>query len=132
MILRAGGGMFLIKAGTVKELAQFEGTIDRRIYGAALRIVTMLDETYGADRDVDNSDGGFVVVVENVQDMSFIAQRYVGLDDNRHEAVDVVKCEAGVYINALFLCNNEFGINVFMPMDIAPQVLLKDVLRKIK
>lgn len=124
--------MCLIKAGTVKELSQFEGKIDHDVYGVALRIVTMLDETYGADRDVDNGDGGFVVIVENVHDMSFIAQRYVKLDDNRHEAVDVVKCEAGVYINAFFLCNNEFGINIFMPLDIAPQVLLKDVLRKIR
>jgi hypothetical protein len=124
--------VFLIKAGTVKELAQFEGTIDRNVYGAALRIVSMLDETYGADRDVDNSDGGFVLVAENVQDLEVLTRNYVKLDENRHEAVDVVKCEKGVYINALFLCNNEFGINVFIPLDIAPQVLLKDVLGKIK
>jgi hypothetical protein len=124
--------MFLIKAGTVKELAQFEGTIDHDVYGVALRIVTMLDKTYGADRDVENSDGGFVVIVENVQDISLIGQRYVSLDGNGHEVVDVVQCEKGSYINALFLCNNEFGINVLMPLEIAPQVLLKDVLRKIK
>jgi hypothetical protein len=119
----------LIKAGTVKELAQFEGTIDRDLYGTALRIVTMLDETYGANRDVNNSDGGFVVVVENVHEIPIIGQRYVKLDDNRHEVVDVVKCEKGVYINALFLCNNEFGINVLMPVGIAPEVLLKDLSR---
>jgi hypothetical protein len=122
----------LIKAGTVKELAQFEGTIDRNVYGAALRIVTMLDETYGDERDVDNGDGGFVLIAENVQDVEGIGQRYVRLYENRHEAVDVVKCEAGVYINALFLCNNEFGINVLMPMDIAPQTLLKDFSWKIR
>jgi hypothetical protein len=118
--------------GTVKELAQFEGTIDHDVYNAALRIVSRLDEAYGPERDVDNSDGGFVVVVENVQDVLLIGQRYVKLDDNRHETVDVVKCEKETYINALFLCNNEFGINIFIPLNIAPQVLLKDVLRKIK
>lgn len=122
----------MIKVGTVKELTQFEGTIDRNVYVVVLRIVSKLDESYGADRDVDNSDGGFVLVVENVQDMPLIGQRYVRLDENRHEVVDVVKCETGVYINALFLCNNEFGINILMPLEIAPQVLLKDVLRKIK
>jgi hypothetical protein len=132
MFLRSEGGIFLIKIGTVKELAQFEGTIDRDVYGAALRIVSILDKTYGTDRDVDNSDGGFVVIVENVQDVSVINERYVRLDENRHEAVDIVKSEKGMYINALFLCNNEFGINIFIPLEIAPQVLLKDVLRKIK
>jgi hypothetical protein len=49
----------------------------------------------------------------------------VRLDGNRHEAVDVVKSKSGTYINAFFLCNNEFGINVFIPMDIAPQALLR-------
>jgi hypothetical protein len=116
----------------VKELAQFEGTIDRNVYGAALRLVTMLDETYGAERDVDNGDGGFVLIAENVQDVEGIGQRYVRLYENKHEAVDVVKCERGMYLNVLFLCNNEFGINILMPVDIAPQVLLKDVQRKIR
>jgi hypothetical protein len=120
----------LIKAGTVKELAQFEGTIDSDVYRAALRIVSRLDEVYGAGRDVDGGDGGFVVITENVQDLEVIGQRYVRLDENRHEAVDVVKGESGAFINALFLCNNEFGINVFLPMEIVPEALLKDLLLK--
>jgi hypothetical protein len=114
----------LLKAGTVKELEQFEGTIDSDVYKTALHIVTILDKAYGAGRDVDNGDGGFVLIAENVQDLSLIGRKYVKLDGNGQEVVDVVKCEKGVYINALFLRNNEFGINVFMPVDIAPSVLL--------
>ena len=120
----------MIKAGTVKELSQFEKAIDRDVYHAALRIVTMLDKVYEADRDVDNGDGGFVLIAENVQDIADISQRYVKLDGNRHEAVDIVKCEKRLYINAFFLCNNEFGINIFMPMDIAPDTLLENLPRK--
>jgi hypothetical protein len=135
MFLRAGGtkeGDILLKAGTVKELSQFEGTIDRDVYRAALRIVTKLDEVYSAGRDVDGGDGGFVLIAENVQDISLIGQRYVRLDSGRHEAVDVVKSESGTYINALFLCNNEFGINVFMPMSIAPESLLRGLPQKFR
>jgi len=116
----------LIKAGSVKELSQYEGKIDRDVYRVALRIVSMLDEVYGADRD-DNADGGFVLIADNVQDVLLIGQRYVELDGNRHQAVDVVKCQNRPYINALFLCNNEFGINVFLSVDIAPTVLLENL-----
>jgi hypothetical protein len=126
-----GRGM-LIKAGTIKELAQFEKMTDRGVYRAALRIVTMLDEVYGAGRDVDNGDGGFVLIAENVQDVSAFNERYAELDGGRHEVVDIVKGESGAYINALFLCNNEFGINVFMPLDIAPPVLVRDLSQKIR
>ena len=88
----------MIKVGTVKELSRFEKVIDRDVHSVALRIVTMLDEVYGADRDVDNNDGGFVLIAENVQDIADIGQRYVRLDDNRHEAVNVVKCKNRTYI----------------------------------
>jgi hypothetical protein len=122
--------VFLIKAGTVKELVQFEGTIDREVYNAALRIVTVLDETYGAGRDVENGDGGFVLIAERVQDLDLIGQRHAKLDGGGHEAVAVVKGENEPFINAFFLCNNEFGINVFLPMKIAPDTLLRDLYRK--
>ena len=122
----------MYKVGTVKELSQYEGVMERDVYLAALRIVSKLDEVYGADRDVDGGDGGFVLIVENVEDISNINQRYVELDSNRHEAVDVFKCGKRPYINALFLCNNEFGINILMPMNIAPNVLLGNLSQKVR
>ena len=122
----------MIKAGTVKELSKFKEVIDCDVYRAAMRIVTILDEEYGADRDSSKSDGGFVLIVENVQDIADIGNRYVALDANRHEAVDVVKSEKAPYINAFFLCNNEFSINVFMPMYMAPVALLKNLSPKTK
>ena len=122
----------MVKVGTVKELSQYEGKMERDVYLMALRIVSRLDEIYGADRDVDNSDGGFVLIAENIQDVTNIGQQYVELDSNRHEVVDVVKCGDRTYINALFLCNNEFGINVIIPIDIAPAALLGNLSKKIR
>jgi len=125
-------GRILLKAGTVKEMQQLQGQVPAEIYPAALRIVTILDDTYGADRDVDNNDGGFVLIAENIQDITDIDQRYVSLNGNRHEIVDVVKCENKTYINAFFLCNNEFGINIFMPMNIAPHALLGELPQNVR
>jgi len=117
----------LYKAGTVKELTEFEGKMSNDLYCAAMRLVTILDNVYGAGRDVDNGDGGFVLIAENIQDVALIRQRYMNLDGNTHEAVDVVKCEGGAYINAFFLSNNEFGINILMPVGIAPRTLLREL-----
>ncbi len=122
----------MFKAGTVKELEQFKERIERDVYHTALHIVSMLDETYGADRDVDDGDGGFVLIAETIQDVSQIDQRYVRLDSGRHEIVDIVKYDNRAYLNALFLSNNEFGINIFIPMDIAPSVLLRNLSQKVK
>ena len=122
----------MYKAGTVKELAQFIGNMDDCLYQEALRIVTILDYEYGAGRDVNNGDGGFVLVVENIQDIQHVYQRCKNLDFNQCEVVDVFNGSSGRYINAFFLSNNEFGINVLMPIDIAPLELLRDLSEKQK
>jgi hypothetical protein len=80
---------------------------------------------------VDNSDGGFVLIAENVQDIEVIRRRYENLDGNTYEAVDVVNSESGVLINAFFLHNNEFGVNILMPLEIAPKALLRDLSGKV-
>jgi hypothetical protein len=122
----------LHKAGTVKEIARIKNdshnfNVPIEVYHETLRIVTILDDVYGAERDIDNDDGGFVLIAENVQDLSLINQRYMKLDSGMHEAVNLVKCSSESYINALYLSNNEFGINIFMPMSIAPRVLLEEL-----
>ena len=122
----------MYKAGTIKELAQFVGKMEDCLYQEALRIVTILDFEYGAGRDVDNGDGGFVIIAENIQDVALIGQRYKNLDSNHCEAVDVFNDSRGQYINAYFLSNNEFGINLLMPIGIAPLELLRDLSEKQK
>jgi hypothetical protein len=122
----------LYKAGTVQEIAQIKKSalvLPEEVYGEVLRIVTILDEVYGADRDVDNGDGGFVLIAENVQDLSLISQRYMKLDNATYEAVELVKCSNQPYLNVLYLSNNEFGINIFMPVSIAPRLLLEELKR---
>ena len=115
----------MYKVGTVKELAQFAGKMDDCLYREALRIVTVLDYEYGADRDVDNNDGGFVLIAENIQDIQLICQRYKNLDSNLCEVVDAFNGSRGQYINAMFISNNEFGINLLMPIEIASVELLR-------
>jgi hypothetical protein len=120
----------LYKAGTVKEMERIRQdapNLPEEVYRETLRIVTMLDEVYGADRDVDQSDGGLVLIAVSKQDLRLIEQRYMKLNENRHEGVTLVKCENGPYINVFFLCNNEYGINVFLPVSVAPHILLEEL-----
>jgi hypothetical protein len=118
----------LHKAGTMKAIQQIEQNtsgLPEEIYREALRIVKILDEVYGSDRDVDHSDGGFVLIAENVQDLAALQRQYVYLDMSRYEVVSVVQCAIEPWLNALYLCHNEFGINVLMAVSIAPLVLSK-------
>ena len=91
------------------------------------RIVKILDEVYGSCRDALNDDGGLVLVAENIQDLEVIRKRYIRLDRDLYESVSLLKSKNQPYLNVLYLCNNEFGINVIMPLSIAPKVLLEEL-----
>lgn len=117
----------LHKVGTVREIEKIKNNLPNEVYQAALSIVTALDDNYGEDRDVDENDGGFVLIAENVSDLTEANEQYIQTDNDTHEYVNLVKCEETSYINALYLSNNEFGVNVFLPKAIAPRVLLDDL-----
>ena len=70
------------------------------------------------------------MVVEKVCDLCQVEQMGLKLDGIGHEALDVVQSESGLYLNTLFLCHNEFGINVILPMRMAPQGLVRQFEKK--
>ena len=115
----------MYKAGTVKEIKEIEGKVPDRVYLEVLGIVTMLDQVYGEDRDIDNDDGGIVLVAENTGDLNYFSEHYMKFDSNRHEAVHLLHSEKESYLNVLYLCNNEYGINLFIPLSIAPKIFLR-------
>lgn len=113
------------KAGTVAELSKLQGVIPDVIYTTALRLTTILDSTYGPDRDVDNDDGGFVLFAENKGDLEYFSRHYMPLENNLHETVEIIIGENILYVEVFFLINNEFGINLFFPASIAPENFLQ-------
>ena len=55
--------------GTVAELSAIEPHIVKEVYREALRIVSMLDEQFGEERNVENDDGGIVFIVLNEEEL---------------------------------------------------------------
>lgn len=114
----------LYKIGTVNELETVRGKLPRGTYPTVHQIVAVLDKEYGADRNIDKEDGGFVLVAETVADLEQALTAYPVLGALKPEQVNI--CNGG-YINALFLCNNEFGINLLMPRSLAPKKITDEI-----
>ena len=77
-------------AGTVAELSAIEPHIVKEVYREALRIVSMLDEQFGEERNVENDDGGIVFIVLNEEDLTYFGQRYPDLDRDLFEYVELL------------------------------------------
>jgi hypothetical protein len=122
----------LHKAGTVAELEGLElrGRIPEEVYLEMLRIVTMLDERFGEERDIDCDDGGYVFVAENQNDLEYFDANCVEPEIQIHslEYVLLIETEKEPYLNAFILYNEyEFGVTLLLPMSIAPGFFLKEL-----
>lgn len=89
----------------------------------------ILDSEYGADRDKYADNGGYVVVVESIEDFKEIREKTnIDVNDVIVEYVDNIVCADGkAYTNSLVLCNNDYSISLIIPFDIMPENLLKQM-----
>ena len=118
----------LLKFGTVKEIGRVRHDMPEAVYRKALEIVVKLDSEYGAGRDVGENAGGFCLVATTVQDVTFINREYVRTDSGNHEFAEVIKGKEIDHVYALFLTNNDFGIDVFfLNYGIAPSIILDEI-----
>jgi hypothetical protein len=92
-------------------------------------MLEILDSEYGADRDKYADNGGYVVVVESIDDFEKIQEKAnIDVNDVIVEYVDKVVCADGkVYTNSLVLCNNDYSTSLIIPFDIMPENLLKQM-----
>ncbi|GAB6168800.1 hypothetical protein JCM1393_12600 [Clostridium carnis] len=73
--------------------------------------ISVLDENYGADRDIESDLGGYVVIAENIVDIEVLKQDK--LQDLIPEYTDVIECSEGVnWTSSLFLLSSDFSIVV--------------------
>ncbi|SDF57535.1 hypothetical protein [Sporomusa acidovorans] len=57
--------------------------------------VTILDNEYGESRDVDSSDGGFVLVIESKAELAALQEIRIDIASDIPEYVDVIHCQNG-------------------------------------
>lgn len=118
----------MLKAGTAMQMLDLQDRLPKEVYLYALRLTTILDGHYGENRDVENDDGGVILFVEAIEDVDRIGRDYVRLDSGNHEAVHFVSCKGGDYADVLYLTNNDFGINVLIPLSLLPEQLLNEMI----
>lgn len=74
-------------------------------------IIGILNEAYGVTRDIDRDLGGYVLIVETMEDVKELKNGI--LEEILPEYIDKIICSEGVnYTSSLFLLSNDFSIVV--------------------
>ena len=73
--------------------------------------IDVLNESYGAYRDIEADLGGYLVIVENIVDIEILKKdKLQGLIA---EYTDIIECSEGVnWTSSLFLLSSDFAIVV--------------------
>ena len=108
--------------GTTKEAHSVKGKVLRAVYERALGIVSILDKYYGKDRDVYTNDGGFVFIAEDKEDLSYFISHHINPNNGSYEDAQIFRTEQGYYLDILFMCNNEFSIDLLTPARFLPEI----------
>lgn len=74
-------------------------------------IIEILNENYGANRDIERDLGGYILIAENIVDIEVLKQdKLKGLVA---EYTDVIECSEGVnWTSSLFLLSSDYSIVV--------------------
>ena len=112
----------LFKIGTVQELNQCKAQLPQVLMTELMGDLTTLDQEYGEDRDWTEY-GGYVVVIDSADDLPELRE-IVNMEEYPCEWVGSLN---GGYLSVFYLFNNEFGISVLMPAELAPDAVLKEL-----
>lgn len=97
-------------------------TVPLQVMKEIERLVQLLSYHYGSDRDVDNEDGGYVVLLLPEDESVDMDSLYLELLEEYHLCIDTaemetVLCKSGKWEwhSDLYMNTNEYGITVMYP-----------------
>ena len=75
--------------------------------------IDILNENYGAHRDIESDLGGYILIVENIVDIEIEILKQDKLKGLIAEYTDIIECSEGVnWTSSLFLLSSDYSIVV--------------------
>ena len=105
------------KLGKVEDMNKLP-IIESTIHEYIKYLLLVLDSEYGIDRDIDISDGGYVVFVTGNTSDDEITEVF----DFKNHSVEYVEI-GETYSTAVYLLNNEYTVMLIIPTEELPEEL---------
>lgn len=84
--------------------------------------IDVLNENYGADRDIEADLGGYIVIAENIVDIELLKQgKLQGLIPEYTDVIEVVNGEN--YASSLYILSSDYAIVVITTEELSKLLL---------
>ncbi len=114
----------MIKFGTKQQLKDLTVNLPTNVIANCLQLINILDEEYGSNRNITEDYGGFIVLLQDTEDVQRLNSYNLDLYTDINEGIDIIKTDNGIYISALYLLSSDFAINIIADITILPTLLL--------
>lgn len=114
----------MLKLAHVKEVDQLHGVLPTEILVEVERMAEFLDENYGEDRIIDTDFGGYILILQSLEDLEQLKDIYLEAETLVPEYCELIKTEYEDYTNSLIILNSEYSVSLFMPRKLTPANLL--------
>lgn len=114
----------LYRIGTQKEIPSMRSKLPKCAIAELYRCTATLDIEYGAERNYLES-GGYTLILEEAKDLAEL-RKIINCDTHPCEWANRIG-EAGEFVSALYLLNDDFSVVVLLPTIIAPDAILNDL-----
>ena len=101
-------------------------TMGKCLRDTITRHVNTLVKEYGADRNVEEDDGGFVLYASPGTSQEEIKQVF-DFSNSIAEYIDFVDAPEESFCVALFLLNNEYSVTIITALADTPQAIIKEM-----
>lgn len=106
----------------LKEQLRELSNYPKKIIKFIKELISLINENYGENRDVNKDLGGYVLVVESLEDIKELKNGM--LKDMLPEYIDKIICSEGVnYNSSLFLLSSDFLVLVIVDEELSKILL---------
>ena len=112
------------KLGTLSDLKKIK-SIDTKVKSTIIETLKILDDNYGADRDIDNDYGGYVLYAEpGTKDAEVLS--WFDYEQYIPEYIEYVGSSPEYYCT-LYLESTEYGVVIFTALDDTPKEITNKI-----
>lgn len=117
----------MIKVGNFNDVDKLKD-LPQEVIDVIREITIILDYEYGTSRDIDKELGGYILIIESKEELLQLKKIYMDINNLIPEYVDkIITSKGETWINALILLNNDFGVTLMMKEELAPKILLEEI-----
>lgn len=103
----------MIKIAKMSDMVKVKKLIPQKVSKAIEETLTILDEMYGEDRNIENELGGYAVILEGEKDIEKLKEVHLDIYQDFPEVIEKIEVSQNMtWIKLAFLLSSDYAIIV--------------------